>query len=746
MQSSKTNRRVLSILLLVVATAAVQAQEREQSAENKADTDQHALDNVTIIGRKSDVADVPGSAHIVDNEHLAIFMQSDVMRVLRTVPGVYVQEEEGFGLRPNIGIRGSGLDRSSRIALLEDGILIAPAPYAAPSAYYFPTQRRMHALEVLKGPAAVSIGPRTTGGAINLISTPIPDSMGGMIDLRIGEHATTDAHLNFGDRGQRFSWLVETVQSESDGFKDIDFHPELTTGYDLQDYVLKAQFDSDPAASLYQSLRFKGGYTEQLADETYLGLTDEDFIGDPNRRYAASAGDLFDSEHSQLQLSYIIDSGQSWRSEVTVYRNDFARNWFKLQSVDGTGIGAILADTQTYATEFDYLRGTTSPDDAIVKRNNNRDYYSQGIQAELEWGFQLGDTDLTLTTGVRLHEDEEDRFQDEDGYRMEDGTLVMTSDGAPGSTTNRISSADVSSFFIDTEVRAGDWIFTPGLRFEDIDMLRLDFSTDDPDRSQGPSRIRENSVSVLIPGMGVLYRLNGDWRLLAGIHKGFNPPAPGSSVDEESSINYEVGTRYDRGSFGFESIYFYNDYDNLVGTVTASTGGNGEIGDQYEGGAVIVQGLELSADYRFASIANSSFDLPISLRYTWTSEAAFKSAFDSNFDPWGDVQIGDELPYIPEHQLRATAGLQSDKWTINLAASYTGKMRSKAGQGEFIPTDTIDSHLVWDMLASWQITPRFRSYFKVDNLLNDSYIAARRPAGVRPGLERTAYLGITFSL
>ena len=397
MQGRQTINGLLCATVLLAMATAVQAQGSVEAEENSADNDESALDNVTIIGRKSDAADVPGSAHVIDNEQLATFMQSDVMRVLRTVPGVYVQEEEGFGLRPNIGIRGSGLDRSSRIALLEDGILIAPAPYAAPSAYYFPTQRRMYALEVLKGPAAVSVGPRTTGGAINLISTPIPDSMGGTVDLRIGQHGTTDAHLNFGDRGQRFSWLIETVQSESDGFKHIDMHPDLTTGYDLQDYILKAQFDSDPASDIYQSLRLKAGYTEQLADETYLGLTDEDFIVDPNQRYAASAGDLFDSEHSQLQASYIIDSGRGWRSEVTVYRNDFARNWFKLQSVDGTGIGAILADTTTYATEFEYLKGGNSPDDAIVKRNNNRDYYSQGIQAEVEWGFQLGDADLTLT-------------------------------------------------------------------------------------------------------------------------------------------------------------------------------------------------------------------------------------------------------------------------------------------------------------------------------------------------------------
>jgi len=746
MQSWQTIRRLLSTTVFICAAAGVQAQDGIEVTENPGENGEAALDNVTIIGRQSDLADVPGSAHVIDQEQLATFMQGDIMRVLRTVPGVYVQEEEGFGLRPNIGIRGSGLDRSSRIALLEDGILIAPAPYAAPSAYYFPTQRRMHALEVLKGPAAVSIGPRTTGGAINLISTPIPDSLGGTVDLRIGQHATTDAHLNFGDRGRRFSWLLETVQSESDGFKHIDGHPDLNTGYDLQDYVLKAQFDSDPSSAIYQSLRVKAGYTEQLADETYLGLTDGDFFDDPNRRYAASAGDVFESEHGQLQLSYVIDSGQSWQGEVTVYRNDFSRNWFKLQSVNGTSIAAVLADTAFYASEFDYLKGGDSPDDAIVKRNNNRDYFSRGVQAKVQWGFPFGDAEIGVTTGLRLHEDEEDRFQDEDGYRMQDSSLIMTSDGAPGSTTNRISSADVTSLFVDTEIRRGKWILTPGVRFEQIDMQRLDFSTDDPTRAAGPSRVRESSTSVFIPGLGALYRLNSDWRLLAGVHKGFNPPAPGSSALEESSVNFELGTRYDNGSFGFESIYFLNDYDNLVGTVTASTGGSGEIGDQFDGGEVTVQGLELSADYTIRGIANGRFDLPLSLQYTWTTEAEFKDAFDSDFDPWGDVQVGDELPYIPEHQLRATAGIRSENWALNLAANYTGTMRSVAGQGPVMPDEAIDSHVVWDMLASWQITPRIQTYFKIDNLTDETYIAARRPAGVRPGLERTAYLGVTFRL
>ena len=701
------------------------------------------IDTVTIIGNKADAADVPGSAHVIDREELATYVNGDILRVLRTVPGVYIQEEEGFGLRPNIGIRGSGLDRSARIALLEDGVLVAPAPYAASSAYYFPTQRRMSAVEVLKGPAAVAVGPRTTGGAMNLISTPIPDAMSANLDVRGGDHSTLDAHVDVGNRGERVSWLLETVQAKSDGFKTIDGPIGGDTGFDIEDYIAKFQLDSDPASPLYQSLRVKLGYTDQVSNETYLGLTDADFLADPNRRYAASANDLFVSEHEQYQASYVIDAGKDWRGEITAYRNDFRRNWYKMQSVGGASLNDVLVDPTNYATEYGYLTGTTSPDDAIQIRANNREYVSQGVQAKIEWDLGFGDTDVSLNTGVRLHEDEEDRFQHQDGYRMEDGLLVLTTAAAGGSQTNRVSDANVTSLFVDSEIRTGDWIFTPGLRFEDIDMRRLDYATDDPSRAQGPTRVRENSVQVVIPGLGALYRLNEDWRLLAGVHKGFNPPAPGSSASEESSINVEAGVRYNNGELSFESIYFVNDYDNLVGTVTDSTGGGGQVGDQFDGGEVVVGGLEMSMGYRFTM---GVFDIPVGLKYTRTNEAEFKSAFESSFEPWGDVAVGDELPYIPENQFRVTTGLVHSQFRINLAASYVGRMRTQAGQGAYASQQTIDSHTVWDLVAAYKLSEKLSTYVKIDNLMDETYVAARRPAGVRPGLPRSAYLGLTYRL
>lgn len=123
------------------------------------------IDSIVVTGTNTDTLDIGGSVQRLDTADLETFSYNDVNRILRQVPGVYIQEEDGFGLRPNIGIRGSGTDRSARIAVMEDGVLIAPAPYAAPAAYYFPRVARISGVEVAKGPAAIKYGPMTVGGA-----------------------------------------------------------------------------------------------------------------------------------------------------------------------------------------------------------------------------------------------------------------------------------------------------------------------------------------------------------------------------------------------------------------------------------------------------------------------------------------------------------------------------------------------------------------------------------------------------
>jgi Fe(3+) dicitrate transport protein len=110
------------------------------------------------------------------------------------------------------------------------------------------------------------------------------------------------------------------------------------------------------------------------------------------------------------------------------------------------------------------------------------------------------------------------------------------------------------------------------------------------------------------------------------------------------------------------------------------------------------------------------------------------------------VTVGDELPYLPEHQLSITAGMQTEQWRINLAANYRGKLRTRADQGGFDPRYSIDSHVVLDLVASRQINEKLAAYVKLDNVLDEIYVAAKRPAGLRPGMPRAAFLGVTYRL
>ncbi|MFQ3195912.1 MAG: Fe(3+) dicitrate transport protein, partial [Colwellia sp.] len=70
------------------------------------------MEHLTIFGSGQTVNDVPGSAHMISQAELEKFDFTDIMRTLTTVPGVYVLEEDGYGLRPNIGMRGTGQNRS----------------------------------------------------------------------------------------------------------------------------------------------------------------------------------------------------------------------------------------------------------------------------------------------------------------------------------------------------------------------------------------------------------------------------------------------------------------------------------------------------------------------------------------------------------------------------------------------------------------------------------------------------------
>ena len=702
-------------------------------------------ERIMVVGDPERVDEIPGAAHIIGPRELKRQKQGldDIHRMLRQIPGVNIQEEEGYGLRPNIGMRGTGVDRSSKITLMEDGVLIAPAPYAAPSAYYFPTSGRMRSLEVRKGSSQIKYGPRTNGGVLNLVSSEIPQALSLDGKLGFGSDSAAQGHLNLGGTHGNFGWLVESYQVKTDGFKELDGGGD--TGFYIGDYLAKLRFQTPLDARIFQQFEVKLGSTEQDSEETYLGLTDDDFALNPNRRYAASQADRFDSNHRQYQARHFVALPGGLDLTTVAYRNNFARNWFKLQSIGGNSISRVFGDSEAYAGELAIARGADSDPDMLKVRANNRQYYSQGIQSVLGLHRHLGSAQHRFEFGFRYHQDQEARLQHEDGFRMSGGRMNRTSFGAPGSQSNRLSDAEARSFFFQDEIQWDRWTVIPGIRYENIGLTRTDFSKTDPGRTS-PTRVRTNDVQVVIPGVGVNFDAGQKVRLFGGVHKGFSPPGPGSNefTEAEDSVNYEFGFGVGQPGLNTQVVAFYSDYGNLLGADTLAAGGQGT-GDLYNGGEAHVLGMEASVSFDPVAGLQSGFSLPVQMAYTVT-QGEFRNAFDSAFGPWGNVIVGDRLPYLPRHQFYASLGVRTGNWDAGFDTHWGSSMRTVAGQGPAPLLERTDAYAVLNLSTEYRLSQRAGLFANLQNVTNNRYIVARRPAGVRPALPRLFMAGIHFRL
>lgn len=704
---------------------------------------------IVVTASKQDARTIGGAVQVLDAEDLAEFAYSDPIRVLRQVPGVNLQEEDGFGLRPNIGIRGSGTDRSARVALMEDGILIAPAPYAAPSAYYFPSIARMAGVEVSKGPAAIKYGPMTVGGAINFSSTPIPETPAGFVEALAGTDKARRAHGWAGGwtalgGGLEVGGLIEGLYDHSGGFKRIDRGGD--TGHEVTDIVAKLGLRSTDGR---HELQFKFQTYDETSAETYLGLTLDDFRDAPYRRYNASQRDRMDAEHQTYQLSYRFDPTDDLHLTLVGYRNDTRRSWYKLNDVRNTAntgwtaISNVLADPADYAlqlADLAWAEGYTSRANALRVRDNNRRYQATGLQAVIDFSFATGSLGHELELSARYHEDEEDRFQHDDIYQIADGRMVLTSAGAPGSQSNRLGEAKAWAFYIRDTITAGSLTLTPGLRYETIDLQRTDWAGSDPERT-APTAISNSSVDVWIPGLAAAWEFSPGMRLVAGAHRGFASPAPGSAAHAETSWNYEAGVKLGRDNWHAEIIGYFNDYANLVGTCTNSTGGDCTIGDQFDGGKVHVKGVEVTGGYRFGDVENQGFAVPLSVVYTLTS-AEFRSAFNSSYEPWGTVQKGDRLPYLPRHQLTLNAAVELESARLSASLNLVSKARAVAGTGAIPANEKVDARALVDIAGEVDLFGPLSLFGTVTNLFDKTYNVAFSPAGARPGAPRMAMAGV----
>lgn len=704
------------------------------------------MEVVEIIGSKEDAKEIAGSASVITEEDLETYEYTDIHKILSNVPGVNFRPEEGYGLRPNISIRGTYADRSGKITLMEDGVLIAPAPYSASSAYYFPTAGRIAGVEVLKGPAAISQGPYTIGGAINLLSTPIADETGGLINQEIGEDGTSRTHLHYSFVGENAAMLIETHNWETDGFDSIKGSNE-DTGFDKDDLVIKLRLNTDADANVYQELNIKYQDSDESSDQSYVGLADADFRRDAHARYGLSAYDNMDNNHETTSFNYIADFG-NLEFSATMYENDFARNWFKVDKIDnnkvyghGNGINNIIAAANAgEATASAILNGTNAEAVEIKLKNNNRAYTNEGTDLKLQYSTDV----QTLTVGYRDTEDSEDRFQVYATTPWANGQLgALTVGSDPGySSNNRLTTAEAQAFYINEEVTMGSLTVNLGFRSEDWSIVQeryTDAARSAVNTDKGyPKTLSDNDNSLM--GFGATYDMNDTTQLFFGFHEGFTPT--GGGADPEEADNMEMGLRYANDNTFLEAVYFDTDYQNMFGECTASGGATGscEIGDSFNAGEASISGIELVAKTEITSASGTRY--PLSAVFTST-DAEFNNTFDSDF--WGSVTAGMEIPDLPDSQLALQAGFETQDGLTGSATFYS--YGSTCSVASCAAGTEVDSYSVIDASLTQAINESLDVYLVVSNLTDETDVIARAPKnGARAQMPRSFLVGVRYRL
>lgn len=706
---------------------------------------------LVVAYEPKDIFRTGGSAQLLDDERLERYEYDDAHDVLVQVPGVYVRSEDGFGLRPNVGIRGTNTERSRGVTLMEDGVLFGPAPYSAPAAYYFPLMTRMVGVEVFKGPAAILYGPQTVGGSINLLTRPVPEKREGQIDVAYGSFQSRKAHLHYGASNERMGFVFEGIDLASRGFQDTDHRDYDDTGFHRSEFMLKGVVQSDITRRIFHRGGIKLGYSRERSNQSYLGIAESDLREDPRRRYVVAELDQMNAQRSAVQLDYLLGIGTDVEIRATAYRHDVWRVWDRLDRFEGRSFIDVLADPDSPINQgyMAVLRGERdtivegggrSPE-TLLMASNDRRFVSQGIQVGASYDRRGEKVAHRLDVGTRLHYDRIDRDHTATGYLLQNRTMVWDGIDPEQTADNRASSLALAAFATYAIEYKGLRV-SPGFRFEWIE-------TTFENRLPGAEDTAKGSSVVALPGLGVSYAILDELAVFGGVHRGFSPVAPGQgrNVDPEYSVVYEAGFRYhdEARRADAELAAFVNDYSNLLLTCAASTGcADADVGvsRQFNAGSVLVTGLEAryAQELRFGKLG-----IPLAAIYTFMQTKLVDFAGGPIGDPgFQTARDGDRLPYVPMHQGRFELGASYEEVSLHLSGTYFGRMREVAGRGD----DGLftDDYFRLDAVAEWTFMPRARVYLRGQNLTNAQPLASRRPYGPRTIQPITVMAGLKFDL
>jgi Fe(3+) dicitrate transport protein len=684
--------------------------------------------DVIVIGQRQGLLTIPGSGATIDGGELDKSRPLTINDALRQAPGVFPRDEEGLGLRPNIGIRGLNPTRSTKVLLLEDGIPLAFAPYGDNATYFHPSFKRYDRIEVLKGASQVRFGPQTIGGVINYITPKAPETFGGKALISAGSQGLFELDGTAGGPLLGGRGLLHAQSKRSDSSRD---------NQDLQftDVYGKMEWDvADDQAVTLRVSRYK-----EDSQVSYSGLTLAEYQADPYGN--PFENDRFDTERVGGALSHAWFIGDDTSLKSTLYGSHFTRDWWRQSSNSGQRPNDSSDPT---------CGGMANVNTTCGNEGRLRDYWVWGLESRLAHDHELFGASAKTEFGLRYHSENQQRRQwnGDTPYARTPGSGV---NGGVREDNERL--IDAYSAFVSTRIDLGDWIVEPGVRVEQIDYYRRN-------RLLAGAEGRTD-LSVVVPGLGVIYRLGEKSVVYVGVHKGFAPPrvediinnTTGGTVDldAEESVNWELGVRGDVApGLYVDAAYFRMDFANQIIPQSAAGGVGATL---TSAGETLHQGFELLArgSAKAAGLIATGDDLYARLSATYLMDASFEGTRFSSVSGFGAVSVtGNRLPYAPEWILSAAVGYEFGDWLqAEVEAQYTDAMFTDDLNS--IPViangqrGLIEDVLVWNATVNLNIPGTPLGLFVTGRNLTDELYVVDRSRGILPGNKRSFQAGVTVS-
>lgn len=693
---------------------------------------------VEVIGETSHLDKISGSAAIINEVELKQINPISGNEVLRRVTGVHVNDEEGAGLRINLGVRGLDPSRSSKVLMLEDGVPVSLMPYSEPEMYYTPTIDRMSGVEIVKGSSSILYGPNTIGGVVNFLTAEPGKGSRSKLNVK-------------GGQGGFFSGLLEYSSSNENSGLQITYLNKSATNigvvnFGLNDFTAKLRYHLNENSKI----GFKFGIYDEVSNSTYIGLTQKMYESGNYDFTFLAPDDRLNIRRYSTSVTHDWDFANNFQLKTNLYGYTTVRNWSRQDfgySANSNTIRVIGDSTDKDGGALYFRDGTG---------NRNRQFEVMGVEPRLKGILMMGKIVNQIEAGVRYHY--------ERAYEQRiNGKMINSISG--NLVNDEIRTGYAYSAYIQDKVFLSDnFIVTPGLRYENFNYERNILRNGSIDTNI----ITNNSVSTFIPGFGASFLFSSGNSIFAGVHRGFSPPAITTAItttgidqqlDGEFSWNYEIGIRgIGNDYFDYELTTFIMDFSNQIIPISEASGGVGKLAGitQINGGSTLHRGIEAGATLDIAKLGNFKDDIGIKFNTNFTyTQATFGEdrRLVNPFDKFDTINVnGNTLPYAPKYLISSALDITTNfdlnvRFSLTYVSDQFGDEVNSINPSSNGRIGLIPSYTLIDVNLDYYVETIGSSiYLNIKNLSDQRYITTRRPEGIRVGLPRFLTMGINYSL